>query len=133
MGVNDGTVLGATKILNNGEDTDRFNIVLVAEGYQDHEQNTFDSACEDFVKAIKTLPWFSTLINTINIHKINYKYLSISIILILIILTASFSGLYGLLILTVSSILGLTCILFGVRRTHLMGALLLPVILFYLI
>ena len=35
-------------------------------------------------------------------------------------------------ILAVSSALGLTCILLGIRRTHLMGALMIPVIFFYI-
>ena len=69
----------------------------------------------------------------INIHKVNYKYLSYTIISILIILTLAFTQIYGLIILGVSTALGLTCIRFGIRRTHLMGALLVPIILIYLI
>jgi len=67
-----------------------------------------------------------------HIHKFNYKYLSVTIITILVLLTIYFAGLFGLLILIVSSVLGFTCILTGIRRTHLMGALMLPIILYYL-
>lgn len=68
-----------------------------------------------------------------NIHKVNYKNLAIIIIAILMILTLLFSGISGFLILIVASFLGFTCIQLGIRRTHLMGALLIPVILLYLI
>lgn len=68
-----------------------------------------------------------------HITKINYKYLAYFIIGILIILTIIFSGFYGLLILIASTILGFTTIQLGIKRTHLMGALMLPIILLYLI
>jgi len=75
---------------------------------------------------------YLTKVFALHIHKLNYQYLSSTIIAILIILTTYFSGIYGLLILAVSSVLGLTCILLGIRRTHLMGALMIPVIFFYI-
>jgi|AVFP01.1.fsa_nt_gi hypothetical protein len=34
MGTSDGTVVGPTRILNNGPDSDRFNIVFLAEGFK---------------------------------------------------------------------------------------------------
>ncbi|WP_406661463.1 M64 family metallopeptidase [Methanolobus sp. ZRKC3] len=73
MGTSDGTVVGPTKILNNGPDSDRFNIVFLAEGFQDTEQTAFNNACDDFVDAIQLEPWFDTLISAINIHRINVE------------------------------------------------------------
>ncbi len=67
------------------------------------------------------------------IHKVNYVYLSTVILFILIAITSYFSGIYGLIVLFVSSALGLTAIRLGIRRTHLMGALLVPIILIYLL
>jgi len=67
-----------------------------------------------------------------NIHKYNYKKLSYIIIILLTLLTLYFSGIYGLLILITSTFLGLTTILLNIRRTHLMGALILPTILYYI-
>ena len=67
-----------------------------------------------------------------NIHKINYTKISYIIIIFIILITTFFSGFLGLLILIVSTFLGLTCIYSGVRRGFLMGALLIPTILFYL-
>lgn len=80
-----------------------------------------------FFLTIQLAKFFSTYI-----HKINYRLLAISIISILTILTIIFSGFLGLLVLIVSSSLGFTCISLGIKRTHLMGSLLLPVILFYI-
>jgi len=75
-----------------------------------------------------------------NIHKINYKNLSITILISLGIITLLFSdmfnilgGLVGLLIFIISTSLGVFTILTGVRRIHLMGCLLIPTILFYMI
>jgi len=83
-----------------------------------------------------TLAFFITIYLTKifakNIHKVNYKILSYSIITILFLVTIYFSQIYGLLILIVSSILGFTTIQLGIKRTHLMGALMLPIILYYL-
>ncbi len=66
------------------------------------------------------------------IHKIPYKKISITTIIILTSATIIISGFQGLLILTVSTLLGLTCIEFGTRRSFLMGAILIPTIIFYL-
>jgi putative membrane protein len=66
------------------------------------------------------------------ISKINYSLLSIVILFFLVLITYLLSGTLGLLILLVSTSLGLTCIYLGVRRTHLMGCLLLPTLLLYL-
>ncbi len=68
-----------------------------------------------------------------NIHKIKYSKLSIIILLILTIITIYFTGILGLLVFIISAFLGLTTIFLGIKRMHLMGALLIPTILFYLL
>ena len=67
-----------------------------------------------------------------NIQKINYKKLSIATIIFLTIVIILVSGWLGLLIFIISTFTGISCISLGVRRTNMMGCLLLPVILFYL-
>jgi putative membrane protein len=64
-----------------------------------------------------------------NISRLNYQKLSIGVLLFLIILIVLFSGFLGLFMALVSTSLGLLCIYFGVRRTHLMGCLIVPAIL----
>lgn len=67
-----------------------------------------------------------------HIHKISYTKISIPILIFLIIIITIFTGILGLSILTVATILGLTCIEFQTRRGFLMGAILIPTIIFYL-
>lgn len=67
-----------------------------------------------------------------NITKIPYKLLSILTLLLLITVVTSFTKFLGLLIFITSTFTGLIAILIGIRRTHLMGALMLPSILLYL-
>ncbi|MDH3353061.1 MAG: tripartite tricarboxylate transporter permease [Nanoarchaeota archaeon] len=67
-----------------------------------------------------------------NIHKIPYTKISFLILLFLIITITCFSGIFGLIILIVSTLLGLTCIEFQTRRSFLMGAILIPTIIYYL-
>lgn len=67
-----------------------------------------------------------------NIHKIPYTTISKTTLIFLTIIITYISGVIGLLILIVSTLLGLTCIEFGTRRSFLMGAILIPTIIFYL-
>jgi len=67
------------------------------------------------------------------IEKINYTKLSLVTILILAIIVVLVSGFFGLIVLAVSTLTGIYCISLGVRRTNMMGCLLLPVIILYLI
>ena len=68
-----------------------------------------------------------------HIHKFHYPKLSIIILSILIIITISFTGILGLLIFITGAALGITTIQLGIKRMHLMGSLLVPTILYYLI
>jgi len=52
MGIGDGTVIGMTKILDNGPASDRFNIVLVAEGYQAAELPQFALDAQHFLDTL---------------------------------------------------------------------------------
>ncbi len=67
-----------------------------------------------------------------HIDKINYKVTSISVIVFLTILVFILSGLIGLIVLIISTTLGLTCQYYGIRKGILMGCLLIPTILYYL-
>ena len=66
------------------------------------------------------------------ISKINYSKLSIFILAFLVLIVIIFSGVLGLLVFITSTFLGLTSILLKIRRTHLMGSLMIPTILLYL-
>ncbi len=68
-----------------------------------------------------------------SIDKINYTLLSTTILIIIMTITLIFSGFQGIYILIISTATGIYGVLSGIKRVHLMGALVLPVTLFYLI
>ena len=67
------------------------------------------------------------------ITKINYSKMSLFILSFLILINFIFSSWLGLLVLIVSTLLGLTCIYAGIRRTHLMGCLIIPALILSLL
>lgn len=64
-----------------------------------------------------------------NIQKVNYRKTSIIVLLILFIITLIISGPKGIIILFISSLLGIYTIKLKVRRTNMMAALIIPTIL----
>ncbi|MCK5043733.1 tripartite tricarboxylate transporter permease [Candidatus Pacearchaeota archaeon] len=66
------------------------------------------------------------------ITKVNYSLLSIITLIILVIMVLLISNFWGLIILIVSTLTGMYCISLGVKKTNMMGCLLIPTILFYL-
>src|SRR3989338_1966894 len=71
---------------------------------------------------------FSKLINIVN-----YKYMCISVIIFVSLLVFVFSGWKGLLVMVISTALGIIPVSVNVGRNHAMGCLLLPVTLFFLL
>lgn len=67
------------------------------------------------------------------ISKIDYSYLSISILIVLSVIILAFSNALGFLTFITASALGVFTILSGARRINLMGVLLIPTITFYLL
>jgi putative membrane protein len=65
------------------------------------------------------------------ITKIDYSFLSKLIIIFLFIITIIVSGFGGLIILIVSTILGIYCNELNVKRTNMMGCLLIPTMIYY--
>lgn len=67
------------------------------------------------------------------IEKVNYKWLCIFVLSFLVILTPIISGWLGFLVLVTTTSLGIACSLLGIKKIFLMGSLILPVIIWYLI
>ena len=65
--------------------------------------------------------------------KINYTKLCLSIIILILVLVIALTGWLGLFVLIISTSIGLIPNLLGLQKNHLMGCLLLPVILFFLL
>ncbi len=68
----------------------------------------------------------------LSLNKINYKKLTLSIIIILAIINLIFSSWLGFIVLITSTSLGIFCILSNSRRINLMGSLIIPAIVYYL-
>ncbi|MFH1249463.1 MAG: tripartite tricarboxylate transporter permease [archaeon] len=67
-----------------------------------------------------------------NISKIEYSSISKSILIFLILMTFLISGLEGIIILITGTIIGVLAIKQGIRKMHLMGCIMLPVITYFL-
>lgn len=78
------------------------------------------------------LTLFMTKFFADKITKINYQKISIITLIILIIIVTIVSGFSGLLLLIISTLTGIYCISLNVKRTNMMGCLLLPTIILYL-
>ena len=68
-----------------------------------------------------------------NIKKINYTSISLATLALLLVIVFLVSGFIGLVILIASTFTGIYAISSGVRRTNMMGCLLIPTILAYLL
>jgi putative membrane protein len=66
------------------------------------------------------------------ILRIDYRKICLAILVFLVAATIMISGVTGILVLVTATSLGIVAINKGVRRMHLMGSLLIPVILYFL-
>ncbi len=71
MGKNDGTVIGATTVINNGDPAERFNLVLVAEGYRQSELSQFADDAAFFVHGLFGMAPYDELQCAINIYRVD--------------------------------------------------------------
>lgn len=67
------------------------------------------------------------------IVKVNYQKLVLGIILFIVALTFYFDGFIGLLTLTTATALGLATAFWQIGKNHLMGCLILPVVLYFVL
>lgn len=76
MGVNDGTVLGATKIVDHGPDDEKWNLVITGDGFTAAEMNSFEGVVDDFVTYLSTTaPPFSGSLTweMVNVHRLDVE------------------------------------------------------------
>jgi putative membrane protein len=67
------------------------------------------------------------------ITEISYTKLSLITLFILVVVVGSVSGILGIAVLIASTLTGIYCISLKVRRTNMMGCLLIPTIIYYLL
>ncbi len=80
-----------------------------------------------FLLTIKIAEVFAT-----KIYKVNYRKLSFVVIAVIILLCIFISGWLSLIVLVTGTGIGILSSIFGVKKMHLMGCLILPVILYFL-
>jgi len=88
---------------------------------------TFITGIISFFLTLQIAKFFS-----LKMQKINYTILSSITLLILISIVFLISGIFGFFILLISTATGIYCIQQKVKRTNMMGCLLIPTIVFYL-
>lgn len=67
------------------------------------------------------------------LEKVDYTKISILTLIIISLIAFFVSGFFGLFVLTISALTGIYCISSGVNRINMMGCLLLPTIVLYLL
>jgi hypothetical protein len=71
MGAADGRVIGTTRIVDNGDPSERWNVVIVSEGYLESELPQFETDAQSFVDLLAATPPFDTLMSAINIFRVD--------------------------------------------------------------
>lgn len=66
------------------------------------------------------------------VRRLNYRRLCIAVLALLTALTYAFTGTFGLFLYLVSTVVGLMAPFAGVRKTHAMGVLMVPLLTYYL-
>ncbi len=67
----DGTVQGTTQVFGSQPRNRAFNIVLLAEGFTAGQQAAFNTACTNFVTALRGTPPFNDLSPVLNVFRVN--------------------------------------------------------------
>src|SRR5918999_846410 len=71
MGAADGRIIGATKIVDNGDAAERWNLVIVSEGYQQGELSQFAADAQSFVDTLAVTAPFDGLIRAVNVYRMD--------------------------------------------------------------
>ena len=61
MGTSDGSVIGTTKIAGSGSAAERWNLVILSDGYRASEMAQFATDANNFVSALFATPPFSDI------------------------------------------------------------------------
>jgi putative membrane protein len=66
------------------------------------------------------------------VSRLNYRWLSLSVLVFLVGMTLAFTGFFGFFIFFLSTVVGLIAPVAGIHRMHAMGVLMLPLIVRYI-
>jgi hypothetical protein len=71
MGASDGSVLGSVKIVDHGENLERWNLVVMGDGYRASEMGTFHNDVRRFIAALRARAPFGELWNAVNVVRVD--------------------------------------------------------------
>jgi hypothetical protein len=71
MSAADGVVLGTTQIFGTAARSQAFNVVLLAEGFTNPQQNDFNAACSAFVTALTGTDPFGQVAHALSVFRVN--------------------------------------------------------------
>src|SRR5581483_8278547 len=71
MGMSDGQVVGMTKIVDHGDPSQRWNLVVLSEGYQASQLDQFHTDAQNFVRTMYQTPPYDELWCGINVYRID--------------------------------------------------------------
>ncbi len=63
-------ILDVRKIIDNGDEAKRANLVLIAEGYTKSQRKLFESHCRTLANVIKQEQWYKRMPGALNVHQI---------------------------------------------------------------
>lgn len=71
MSASDGNVVGTLKIVDNGPDEYRWNLVIIGDGYRSSELSQYHTDVDNFLTTLSATPPFDELFCAINVHRID--------------------------------------------------------------
>ena len=71
MSASDGHVVGGEKVVNNGPDGSRWNLVVVGDGYRESELTQYRNNVQNFINVLSATPPYNELFPGINIHRVD--------------------------------------------------------------
>ncbi len=71
MSASDGYVVGTTKVVDNGSDSARWNLVIIGDGYRANELTQYHMDVQNFLTTLRLTPPYNELFSGINVHRID--------------------------------------------------------------
>jgi IgA Peptidase M64 len=71
VGTADGTVVGTTKVVDNGANNERYNLVVLGDGFRSTEQSAYEAAVSALVAKLQAAAPFDAVWSNINVHRVD--------------------------------------------------------------
>lgn len=71
MGTADGTIVGTTKVVDHGANTDKWNLVVLGDGFRAADQAAYTAAVDALANRLKATAPFDGVWDRINVHRVD--------------------------------------------------------------